>query len=152
MHQVNLELIEKGIEYIAFGDLFLEDVRKYREEMLKSVGLKPIFPLWGENTTDLLYRFLSLGYKSIITCVDLTKLPESFSGKEINDRFIQELPVGVDPCGENGEYHSFVFDGPIFTEPIHFQTGEKKLTADTFTGKTRFCFTDLIPKEKELKN
>lgn len=148
MMQVNIELKEKGIENIAFGDLFLEDVRKYREEMLKPLEINPIFPLWGENTTNVLKRFLSLGYKTIITCVDLTRLSEEFSGKEINDQFINELPYGIDPCGENGEYHSFVFDGPIFKKPIQFHVGEKKLTADAYSGETRFCFTDLVLIEK----
>ncbi|WP_087998774.1 ATP-binding protein [Gottfriedia solisilvae] len=148
MIQVNTELKEQGIDHVAFGDLFLEDVRKYREEMLKPLEIIPIFPLWGEGTTNVLNRFLSLGYKTIITCVDLTRLPEEFSGKEINDQFIEELPDEVDPCGENGEYHSFVFDGPIFKMPIEFLVGEMKLTADAYTGETRFCFTDLILKEK----
>lgn len=148
MMKANLELKEQGIEYIAFGDLFLEDIRKYREDMLKPTGIKPVFPIWGENTADLLKRFLSLGYKTILTCVDLTKLPESFSGKIITDQFLDSLPEGVDPCGENGEYHSFVFDGPIFKEPVRVEIGEKKLTADVYTGETRFCYTDLIPKEK----
>lgn len=148
MLQVNRKLKEQGIESIAFGDLFLEDVRKYREQMLKPLEINPIFPLWGENTTDVIKRFLSLGYKTIITCVDLTRLPEEFSGKEINDQFIDELPKEVDPCGENGEYHSFVYDGPIFKKPIQIHVGEKKLVADTYTGKTRFCYTDLVFQEK----
>ncbi|MFD4706698.1 diphthine--ammonia ligase [Gottfriedia sp. NPDC058432] len=144
MTKVNLELKEQGIEYIAFGDLFLEDVRKYREEMLKPLGINAIFPLWGEGTTNVIERFISLGYKTIITCVDLTRLTEEFSGKEIDYHLINELPKEVDPCGENGEYHSFVFDGPIFNQPIQFSIGEKKLTADVYTGETRFCYTDLV--------
>lgn len=144
MTQVNLELKEQGIEHIAFGDLFLEDVRKYREEMLKPLGMNPIFPLWGEGTTNVIERFISLGYKTIITCVDLTRLTEEFSGKEIDIQLIKELPKEVDPCGENGEYHSFVFDGPIFKNPIQFELGEKKLSADVYTGETRFCYTDLV--------
>ncbi|PGL71072.1 diphthine--ammonia ligase [Bacillus sp. AFS055030] len=144
MTKINLELKEQGIEYIAFGDLFLEDVRKYREDMLKPLGIKPIFPLWGEGTSIVIERFISLGYKTIITCVDLTRLSEEFSGKEIDSNLINDLPKEVDPCGENGEYHSFVFDGPIFNHPIDFNVGEKKLTADVYTGETRFCFTDLV--------
>jgi uncharacterized protein (TIGR00290 family) len=144
MTKVNLELKEQGIEYIAFGDLFLEDVRKYREEMLKPLGINPIFPLWGEGTTNVIERFISLGYKTIITCVDLTRLSEEFSGKEIDYHLINDLPKEVDPCGENGEYHSFVFDGPIFNNTIQFSIGEKKLTADVYTGETRFCYTDLV--------
>ncbi|MEH7515394.1 diphthine--ammonia ligase [Gottfriedia acidiceleris] len=144
MTKVNLELKEQGIESIAFGDLFLEDVRKYREEMLKPLGINAIFPLWGEGTTNVIERFISLGYKTIITCVDLTRLTEEFSGKEIDNHLINVLPKEVDPCGENGEYHSFVFDGPIFNQPIQFSIGEKKLTADVYTGETRFCYTDLV--------
>jgi uncharacterized protein (TIGR00290 family) len=144
MTKVNLELKEQGIEYIAFGDLFLEDVRKYREDMLKPLGIKPIFPLWGEGTTNVIERFISLGYKTIITCVDLTRLSEEFSGKVIDYHLLNDLPKEVDPCGENGEYHSFVFDGPIFKNPIQFSIGEKKLTADVYTGETRFCYTDLV--------
>ncbi|WP_208615655.1 Dph6-related ATP pyrophosphatase [Gottfriedia luciferensis] len=147
MIQVNREIKEQGIEHVAFGDLFLEDIRKYREEMLKPLEITPIFPLWGENTTNVLKRFLNLGYKTIITCVDLTRLTEEFSGKEIDNQFIDELPYGIDPCGENGEYHSFVFDGPIFKKPIQFHIGEKKLTNDIYSGETRFCFTDLVQIE-----
>jgi len=139
---------ELGIDYIAFGDLFLEDVRSYREEMLKPVGITPIFPLWGIGTSELIHRFLSLGYRTITTCVDLTQLPESFSGREITQQFLEELPVGVDYCGENGEYHSFVFDGPIFKEPVRFKLGEKKFTNDIYTGQIRFCYTDLISSKE----
>ena len=140
---------ELGIDHIAFGDLFLEDVRSYREQMLKPVGITPVFPLWGINTTELIHRFLSLGYRTITTCVDLTKLTENFSGREINLPFLEELPVEVDPCGENGEFHSFVFDGPIFKEPIQFEIGGKKFSKDIYTGETRFCYTDLIPVKKQ---
>jgi uncharacterized protein (TIGR00290 family) len=139
---------ELGIDHIAFGDLFLEDVRKYREEMLRPVGITPVFPLWGINTSELIYRFLSLGYRTITTCVDLTQLNEGFSGREITQQFLEDLPVEVDPCGENGEYHSFVFDGPIFKGPIRFKLGGKKFTNDIYTGQMRFCFTDLIPSKE----
>ncbi|MDC3414394.1 adenine nucleotide alpha hydrolase [Terrihalobacillus insolitus] len=134
-----------GINHIAFGDLFLEDIRNYRENMLKPTGVTPLFPLWGFNTDELLHRFLSLGYKTVITCVDLTKLSEEFSGKIIENGFMDQLPKEVDPCGEYGEYHSFVFEGPIFKSTINFTLGEKKVTPDMFTGKDRFCYTDLIP-------
>lgn len=139
---------EVGIDHIAFGDLFLEDVRQYREQMLKQVGITPLFPLWGYNTTDLIHRFLSLGFRTITTCVDLTKLQEDFSGREIDLHFLEELPDDVDPCGENGEFHSFVFDGPIFKKPIDFEVGSKKYSNDFYTGETRFCYTDLIPVER----
>jgi uncharacterized protein (TIGR00290 family) len=138
----------QGIDHIAFGDLFLEDVRNYREQMLKPIGFTPLFPLWGINTRELIDRFLSLGFRTITTCVDLTRLPESFSGREIDNHFLAELPKGVDPCGENGEFHSFVFDGPIFKNPIQFNIGEKKFSEDIYTGQIRFCYTDLIPRGK----
>ncbi|PFN97737.1 ATP-binding protein [Bacillus sp. AFS076308] len=137
-----------GVDHFAFGDLFLEDVRRYREEMLKPSGITPIFPLWGINTAELIHRFISLGYRTITTCVDLTQLPESFSGREITKQFIEDLPGEVDPCGENGEFHSFVFEGPIFKEPIRFKLGEKKFTNDIYTDQIRFCYTDLIPSKE----
>jgi uncharacterized protein (TIGR00290 family) len=145
MNRECMNFKEEGIDHIAFGDLFLEDIRDYREQMLRPLELQAVFPLWGKNTSELLQQFLSLGYKTIITCVDLTKLPESFSGREIDDDFLRDLPAGIDPCGENGEYHSFGYDGPIFKEPIAFEVGEKKLSADVYTGEIRFCFTDLVP-------
>lgn len=136
---------EQGIDQVAFGDLFLEDIRRYREQMLEPLGLKAVFPLWGRDTTELLQSLLANGYRTIITCVDLTQLPESFSGRVIDETFLSGLPAGVDPCGENGEYHSFVFEGPIFQKPIHFQLGAKKFTQDVYTGDIRFCYTDLVP-------
>ncbi|UCZ53874.1 diphthine--ammonia ligase [Bacillus shivajii] len=147
-NEIMTEAIKKikadGINHIAYGDLFLEDIRKYREEMLKDTGVVPVFPLWGESTSEVLERFVSQGYKTIITCVDLNKLHEAFSGMVIDHDFVEKLPRDVDPCGEFGEYHSFVFDGPIFNKKIDFATGEKKVTPDVMTGKDRFCYTDLI--------
>lgn len=138
---------ELGVDHIAFGDLFLEDVRRYREEMLKPVGITPIFPLWGINTSELIYRFLSLGYRTITTCVDMTQLPEGFSGREITQQFLEDLPVEVDPCGENGNIIP-LFLMALYLEAIQFKTGEKKLTNDIYTGQMRFCYTDLIPSKE----
>jgi len=141
------ELLEQDIQHVAFGDIFLADVKRYREDMLATVGMKAIFPLWDMDTAHVIDEFLTLDYKTIITCVDLTRLPEDFSGKEITRQLLAALPLDVDICGENGEYHSFVFDGPIYKQPIPFTVGEKHLARDTYTGTTRFCFTDIKPAE-----
>jgi uncharacterized protein (TIGR00290 family) len=113
-----------GVEHHAFGDLFLEDVRAYREETLAAVGKEAVFPLWGQSTEDLAYRFIADGFRAIVTCVDPTKLDPSFVGREYDAGFLDDLPPTVDPCGENGEFHTFVYDGPIFDSPIGFAHGE----------------------------
>jgi len=113
-----------GITHSIFGDIFLEDLRKYREDQLQSIGIKAIFPLWKQNTTELINEFLDLGFKTIITCVNETYLDKSFAGRIIDENFIKDLPANVDPCGENGEFHTFTFDGPIFKNPIEFEIGE----------------------------
>ncbi|WLD94382.1 diphthine--ammonia ligase [Alkalihalobacillus sp. AL-G] len=147
-NEIMTEAIHKiksdGIKHIAFGDIFLEDIRKYREDMLKNTGVVPIFPIWGVDTSEILNRFLLLGYKTIISCVDLTKLGKEFSGQKIDNDFVHNIPKEIDPCGEYGEYHSFVYDGPIFKSGINFTIGEKKVAPDLMTGEDRFCFTDLI--------
>ncbi|HME54013.1 MAG TPA: diphthine--ammonia ligase [Candidatus Lokiarchaeia archaeon] len=130
-------LKEANIRKVVFGDLFLEDVRKYREENLKKVGMEAVFPLWGRPTRDVVEQFLQAGFKAIVTCVDTTQLDGSFAGLEINADFLANLPVGVDPCGENGEFHTFVFDGPIFSTPVQFSNGDIVLRDD------RFMFADL---------
>ncbi|SMD10022.1 Dph6-related ATP pyrophosphatase [Pedobacter nyackensis] len=113
----------QGITHSIFGDLFLEDLKVYREAKLSEVGLKAEFPLWKRNTTEVLKEFISLGYKTIVVCAQQGL--EDFCGRIIDDRFIEDLPAGIDPCGENGEFHTFVFDGPIFKKPIGFTLGEK---------------------------
>ena len=132
-----------GIECIAFGDILLEDVRKYREDTLAAADMAAVFPLWGIDTSDVMAEFLGLGYKTIITCVDLEHLCADFSGKVIDADLLATMPPDVDICGENGEYHSFVFDGPIFSRPIEFTIGTTRVADDANTGKPRFCFTDL---------
>ena len=128
----------EGIDTMAFGDLFLQDVRDYREKNLAQVGMHAIFPLWGKDTKTLADTFVKLGYRTIITCVDPRKLPESFVGREIDHAFLKDLPPGTDPCGENGEFHSFVYDGPVFRQPVRFTGGEKVL-------RDGFWFCDLVP-------
>jgi uncharacterized protein (TIGR00290 family) len=124
MQKILLDLKSEGAEASVFGDIFLEDLRKYREEKLDSIGLKGIFPLWKRDTRELLNEFLDLGFKTIITCVNEKYLDKSYAGKIIDRDFIANLPANVDPCGENGEFHTFVFEGPVFSEPIRIKTGE----------------------------
>jgi len=123
--RVTLEsLIAQGATACIFGDIFLEDLRGYREHQLSKIGLKAIFPLWKIDTNKLVDEFVDLGFKAITTCVNSNYLDESFVGRIIDDDFIKDLPDNVDPCGENGEFHSFVFDGPIFKYPVSFVKGE----------------------------
>lgn len=117
-------LKEQGCANALFGDIFLEDLRHYREEKLKGLGINGIFPLWQIPTTQLMDEFLQKGFKAIIVCVNGKFLDKSFCGRIIDESFVRDLPANVDPCGENGEYHSFVFDGPVFREPIPFVKGE----------------------------
>ena len=127
-----------GITACAFGDLFLEEIRAYRDRQLARIGMEALYPVWGRNTRDLIHEFLALGFQTIIVCVDPRKLSPDFAGRVIDPALLAELPGDVDPCGENGEFHTFVFDGPIFRKPIAFATG-KPLERDGF------WFCDLIP-------
>ena len=113
----------QGISSVAFGDLFLEDIRKYREQNLSKITMRGIFPLWKKNTYELAHQFIKLGFKAIITCGDSQVLDKKFVGRYFDHQFLSDLPLGVDPCGENGEFHTFVFDGPIFNEAVPFETG-----------------------------
>lgn len=113
-----------GITTIAFGDIFLEDLRKYREEKMTSIGMKTIFPLWKKNTKELIKEMIEKGFKTMTCCVQETKPGKDFLGRIIDEDFVATLPVDVDPCGENGEYHSYCFDGPIYEKPILIQSGE----------------------------
>jgi len=118
------EMLNEGIEETIFGDIFLEDLKKYREDKLKPLGIHANFPLWKNSTKELMQEFIQLGYKAIIVCVNEKYLDQSFCGRMIDQSFVNDLPDTVDVCGENGEYHSFVFDGPIFKTPIAFEKGE----------------------------
>lgn len=142
-------LRHEEIKYSIFGDIFLEDLRKYREEKLVPHNMKGIFPLWKKSTTELMQQFLALGFKAIVVCVNEDKLGKSFCGKIINEEWVNSLPPGVDICGENGEYHSFVFDGPIFKKPIAWEMGEmvyREYKAPQSDQKNvGFYFTDLLP-------
>lgn len=141
---------EKGSTLCAYGDIFLEDLKAYRDNVLAEIGLRGVYPLWGAATRDIVEEFISLGFKAVTTCVDSRYLDESFTGRIIDAAFLDDLPQGVDPCGENGEFHSFVFDGPIFTHPIPYITGEKVFktyslhSEDPPSEALGFWFCDLL--------
>jgi len=141
MEAAMLGFKEKGVDLVAFADLFLEDVRRYREDNLAKVGMRALFPIWKKPTGQLAQEFIGLGFKAVITCVDTKKLGREFAGRDFDQSFIADLPESADPCGENGEFHTFVHDGPIFKTPIAFKRGE------TVLRDGRFCFHDLEPFE-----
>ncbi|ASK30862.1 ATP-binding protein [Chryseobacterium sp. T16E-39] len=124
MNKTMTEIKSQGVTHSIFGDIFLEDLRKYREDQLNAIGLEAVFPLWKKDTLNLIHEFLNLGFKTIVTCVNETYLDKSYAGRIIDEKFIADLPSNVDPCGENGEFHTFTFDGPIFKTPISFEVGE----------------------------
>jgi uncharacterized protein (TIGR00290 family) len=129
----------RGITAVAFGDLFLEDVRRYREERLAGTGLRPLFPLWGRPTRALAEEMIALGQKAVLTCVDPRTLPGAFVGRAFDGALLAELPAGVDPCGENGDFHSFAWDGPAFRRPVPVRVGE-------IVEREGFVFADLLPE------
>jgi uncharacterized protein (TIGR00290 family) len=130
--------LEAGVEAVAFGDLYLEDVRRYREERLAGTGLRPVFPLWGIPTSELAGRMLDSGLQAILTTVDLRKLPAELAGRHWNRDLISRLPVGADPCGENGEFHTFVSAGPMLSSPIGIEVGPP-------VERDGFAYADLKP-------
>jgi uncharacterized protein (TIGR00290 family) len=138
MRQTLEKYQQTGIASAAFGDLFLEEVRAYREERMRQIGMQCIFPLWGRSTARLADEFVRLGFRAIVVCVDTEALSREYAGREYDEDFIKNLPTGVDPCGENGEFHTFVYDGPIFSRPVKVQRGEKVLRDN------RFYYCDLI--------
>lgn len=130
---------QQNLRHIAFGDLFLEDVRSYREKMNGEAGITSLFPIWGTPTSKLSSEIIKQGFKSVVVCVDTKQLDPSFCGREYDENFLQDLPPGVDPCGENGEFHTFCYDGPIFAKPVRFSRGDRVLRDD------RFMYQELIP-------
>jgi uncharacterized protein (TIGR00290 family) len=138
MKEALSEHLARGVQRVAFGDIFLEDLRIYRQRNLAQLGMEALFPIWKRDTRELAREFVRLGFRAIAVCVDPRVLDPSFAGRLLDESFFAGLPPGVDPCGENGEFHTFVFDGPIFQKPIHFLIGEK-VTRDGF------CFCDLSP-------
>lgn len=121
-----------GVSAVAFGDIFLEDLRRYREENPAKAGMDAVFPLWRTDTTELARRFIQLGYKAVVTCADLKFLGGEYVGREYDDEFLLNLPENVDPCGENGEFHTFVYDGPLFRRWVGFTSGGKTLRDGRF--------------------
>lgn len=128
-----------GVSSVAFGDVFLEGLKEYREGKLSQVGMKAVFPIWKRDANELARSFLEVGFKAVITCVDSHVLDKAFAGRAFDERFLRELPAAVDPCGENGEFHSFVYDGPIFDRKVPHDKGEVVLR------NNRFWFCDLLP-------
>ena len=126
------------VDTVAFGDLFLEDVRAYREERLAEAGRCTLFPLWGRDTTELANEFIDNGFEAILVCVDPRALDQSFAGRTYDKRLLADLPPSVDPCGENGEFHTFVHAGPVFSEPIVCTRGD-------VVEREGFVFCDLVP-------
>jgi len=139
MRRVLTKHLATGVSSVAIGDVLLEDVRQYRERNLAKIGMKGIFPLWRRDTRELVYTFIDLGFEAIITCVDSQALSKDYAGRALDRQFVDGLPPLVDPCGENGEYHSFVYDGPIFRDKVEHTVGEVVLRDD------RFYYCDLIP-------
>lgn len=127
---------EKGMRHVIFGDLFLEDVRNYRVKNLAKVGMEGVFPLWLRDTKKLAQEMIDAGFKAHLVCVDPKKLPHNFSGRAFDKKLLADLPSGCDPCGENGEFHTFVHAGPIFKKPIPIQIGET-------VEREGFVFTDI---------
>jgi uncharacterized protein (TIGR00290 family) len=149
----------KGCDHAIFGDIFLEDLKRYREQKLAELNISCVFPLWKVPTKDLMKEFLELGYKAILVCINEEYLNKNFCGRLIDKSLLNDLPENVDPCGENGEYHSYVYDGPIFRYPIHFRKAEtvyRRYTApENSSGAAStvdhpstlgFYFCDLLPE------
>lgn len=127
------------IKHVAFGDLFLADIRAYREQQLATVDMRGVFPLWQQPTGDIARHFIDRGYRAILTCVDTDALDAAFAGRDYNERLLADLPPGCDPAGENGEFHTFVYDGPLFRQAVLLTSGERILRDN------RFQFCDLLP-------
>jgi uncharacterized protein (TIGR00290 family) len=137
MAEVCLRAVREGIEAIAFGDLFLQDVRAYRERQLKATGIEPLFPLWEIPTAELARAMIAGGLRAKLVCVDSRQLDPAFAGREFDTALLNDLPSTVDPCGERGEFHSCVYDGPMFSHPIALEAGE-------IVNRDGFIFSDFI--------
>ena len=132
----------QGIRKVAFGDIFLEDLRVYREKNLARIGMTAFFPIWKRDTRELISHFHQHQFRAIAACIDSKVLDPSFAGRELDESFSRDLPANADPCGENGEFHTFVFDGPIFQSPVPIRTGE-------IVNRDGFVFCDLLPELEE---
>ena len=139
MRDILMKYRKEGVREVAFGDLFLQDVRKYREDRLRQVAMRGLFPLWGRETGKLSKEFIELGFRAVVCCVDSRMLTKEFCGRDYDLSFLESLPSGVDPCGENGEFHTFVHAGPIFKKEIAITKGEVVL-------RDGFWFADILPQ------
>ena len=147
MGKAFLKAKSEGINHVIFGDIFLEDLRIYRENQLAALEMEAVFPLWEMDTKVLVSEFITLGFKTVLCCTNDKYLGIEWAGRLIDQSFLSELPPHVDPCGENGEYHSFCYDGPVFKKKLEIKTGQrvlKELTKSTITGRYWFC--DLTAK------
>jgi uncharacterized protein (TIGR00290 family) len=136
---------EVGVEAVGFGDLFLRDIRAYREQQLRGTGLEPLFPLWNLDTRVLACDMIAAGLRAKVTCVDPKRLAPTFAGCDFDQQFLDDLPEGVDPCGENGEFHSFVYAAPVFDRTLRVQIGE-------IVEREGFVFADVLPEERVVGN
>jgi len=137
MEKSLLNLKKAGISTIAFGDIYLEELKEYRVKNMEKIGFKTLFPLWKRDTVELAKTFIEVGFKAIVTCVDTNILAASYAGRIYDSKFLADLPSSVDPCGENGEFHTFVYEGPIFKKKLLVEVGE------TVVRDNRFAFCDL---------
>jgi uncharacterized protein (TIGR00290 family) len=132
------EGLREGIDTVAFADIFLEDLKLYREKNLAQIGMKGLFPIWKRDSAELARTFIHLGFKAVLVCIDTSILDPSFAGRSYDQDLLRDLPPDVDPCGENGEFHSFAFDGPIFKHKINHTVGE-------VVQRDHYCFCDFVP-------
>jgi uncharacterized protein (TIGR00290 family) len=145
------DLQQNGFVYAGFGDIFLEDLKRYREKQLSALGITAVFPLWKKDTKQLLPEFIDSGFKAIVVCINAELLDKSFAGRILDKHFLNDLPGNVDPCGEHGEFHTFCFKGPIFKNRIDFQVGEKVYREYKSPANEKsnigFWFCDPVPAE-----
>lgn len=132
---------ERGIECMAFGDLFLADIKEYREAKLSGTGIGPLFPLWLTPTDELAKEMITGGLRAVVTCIDPKQLPAHFAGREFNEQFLIDLPMEIDPCGERGEFHTFAFDGPMFNKALEVEVGD-------IAEREDFIYADVLPRAK----
>lgn len=149
MHQTLTQFQAAGFTHSAYGDIFLEDLKAYRDQQMQPFGITGVYPIWQRDSRELIEEFIDLGFKAVVICANAQLLDESFVGREIDAQFLKDLPANVDPCGENGEFHTFCFEGPIFKHPITFEKGEKIYRSYPAPNETEaelgFWFIDLIP-------
>jgi uncharacterized protein (TIGR00290 family) len=138
MRDIFRRALTEDISAVAFGDLFLQDIRDYRERQMEATGIKPLFPVWQIPTSELAEDLIRAGVKAKVTCIDSSKLDISYAGREYDREFLQSLPAGIDPCGENGEFHTFVYDAPVFTSAIKVEVGD-------MLERDGFVFADVLP-------